>query len=236
MATVSDIMKTLEYGPAPEDRSAADKWIKDHDGRFGHFIDNQWVHPEGRKYSPCIAPKDYGHLADTIEGTAEDADMAIQSSVKAQQEWGALSGFERCKHMYNLARLVQKHSRIFEVIEALDNGKTLRETRDADIPTVVRWIYHYAGWAQLMDTEMPGYSPIGVVCGIVPWNFPLMLLVWKLAPALAMGNTIVIKPASYTRLSALLFAEVCAEAGLPPGVLIWLSVEELWVLQWRRIR
>merc|ERR1719409_5059 len=120
--------------------------------------------------------------------------------------------------MYNIARLVQKHSRLFEVVEALDNGKTLRETRDADIPVVIRWLYHYAGWAQLMDTEMPGWVPLGVVGGIVPWNFPLMLLVWKVAPALAMGNTIVLKPAPHTNLSALLFAEVCAEAGLPPGV------------------
>lgn len=217
-ASVSELMKTLEYGPAPEDRSAADKWIADHNGKFGHFIDNQWVHPEGRTYKQSIAPKDYGVLCETIDGTAEDADVAMQSSHQAQREWAALSGFERSKHLYNIARLVQKHSRLFDVVEALDNGKTMRESRDADIPTVIRWLYHYAGWAQLMDTEMPGYAPVGVVCGIVPWNFPLMLLVWKLAPALAMGNTIVVKPATYTCLSALLFAEVCAEAGLPPGV------------------
>jgi aldehyde dehydrogenase (NAD+) len=218
MASITDLMTSLEYGPAPEDRSAADKWIKDHGGKFGHFIDNQWVYPEGRNYLPLKAPKDYGHLADTIEGNADDVEVAIQSSVKAQKAWAALTPFERSKHLYNVARLVQKHHRLFDVIEALDNGKTIRETRDADMPTVIRWLYHYAGWAQLMDTEMPGYSPIGVVGGIVPWNFPLMLLVWKLAPALAMGNCIVVKPASYTRLSALLFAEVCAEAGLPPGV------------------
>jgi aldehyde dehydrogenase (NAD+) len=142
----------------------------------------------------------------------------VLSARKAQKSWAALSGFERAKHMYNVARILQKHSRLMDVVEALDNGKTIRETRDADVPTAVRWIYHYAGWAQLMDTEMAGWQPLGVVGGIVPWNFPLMLLVWKFAPALAMGNTIVIKPASYTRLSALLFAEICAEAGLPPGV------------------
>jgi len=218
MATVTDLLSTLEYGPAPEDRSAADKWVKDHGGKFGHFIDNKWEQPEGRKYLESKAPKDYGVLAETIQGTAEDVEMAVQAATRAQPAWAALSGFERAKHMYNIARMVQKHHRLFDVIEALDNGKTIRETRDADIPTVIRWLYHYAGWAQLMDTEMRGWAPLGVVGGIVPWNFPIMLLVWKVAPALAMGNTIVIKPASYTRLSALLFAEICAEAGLPPGV------------------
>ena len=103
-------------------------------------------------------------------------------------------------------------------MEALDNGKSIRETRDADTAVVVRHLYHYAGWAQLMDEEMRGWSSVGVVGAIVPWNFPLMLLVWKVAPALAMGNTVVLKPATYTRLSALLFAEICAEAGLPQGV------------------
>jgi len=145
-------------------------------------------------------------------------DMAVQSSAKAQKAWAALSGYQRAKYLYNIARNVQKHMRLLAVCEALDNGKTIRETRDADIPLVVRWFYHYAGWAQLMEEQMPGFKPIGVVGGIVPWNFPLMLLAWKVAPALAMGNTIVVKPASYTRLSALMFAEICAEAGLPPGV------------------
>jgi aldehyde dehydrogenase (NAD+) len=120
--------------------------------------------------------------------------------------------------MYSIARHVQKHMRLLSVVESLDNGKPFRETRDADIPVVARWLYHYAGWAQLADTEMAGWTPVGVVGGIVAWNFPLMLLVWKFCPALAMGNTIVVKPATYTRLSALLFAEICAEAGLPPGV------------------
>ena len=113
---------------------------------------------------------------------------------------------------------MQKHARLIAVVEALDNGKTIRETRDADVPIVARWLYHYAGWAQLAPKEMQGWQPVGVIGGIVPWNFPLMLLTWKVAPALAMGNTIVLKPATYTRLSALLFAEICAEAGLPPGV------------------
>mmetsp|Transcript_66380 Transcript_66380/g.121215 ORF Transcript_66380/g.121215 Transcript_66380/m.121215 type:complete len:821 (+) Transcript_66380:47-2509(+) len=218
MASVSDILMTLEYGPAPEDKSAADKWIKDHGGKFGHFINNKWEHPKDRSYLTSKAPRDFAVLAETIQGTQEDVEKAVQSSVKAQKAWAALSCYERAKHIYNIARLVQKHARLFAVLEALDNGKTVRETRDADVPVAIRWLYHYAGWAQLMDTEMAGWAPIGVVGGIVPWNFPLMLLVWKFAPAVAMGNTLVLKPASYTRLTALLFAEVCAEAGLPPGV------------------
>merc|ERR1719253_2454850 len=217
--TVADLFETLEYGPAPEDPGAAKKWISDHNnGKFGHFIDNAWVHPEGRNYLTSKAPKDFGKLAETCQGTTDDVDVAVKSAAKAQQAWAALSGFERAKHMYNLARAVQKHARIIAVIEALDNGKTIRETRDADVPLVARWLYHYAGWAQLMDDEMRGWKPVGVVGAIVPWNFPLMLLTWKVAPALAMGNTVVLKPASYTRLSALLFAEICAEAGLPAGV------------------
>ena len=143
---------------------------------------------------------------------------AVGAASKAYKSWSALSGHARARHIYSIARHVQKHSRLISVIEALDNGKTIRETRDADIPVVIRHLYHYAGWAELMDTEMPDWKSIGVIGAIVPWNFPLMLLTWKVAPALAMGNTVVLKPATVTRLSALLFAEICAEAGLPPGV------------------
>jgi len=160
MASVSDLMKTLEYGPAPEDRSAADKWIKDHGGKFGHFIENQWVHPEGREYTSLKAPKDYGHLADTVEGNADDVEVAVQSSVKAQQAWAALSCFERSKHMYNIARLVQKHHRLFDVVEALDNGKTIRETRDADMEIVIRWLYHYAGWRSSWTQRCQATNPL----------------------------------------------------------------------------
>jgi len=143
---------------------------------------------------------------------------AVGCAKKASESWGSLTGHQRSRHLYSLARHVQKHSRLIAVVEALDNGKPIRETRDADVAVIVRHLYHYAGWAQLMDREMSEWKPCGVVGGIVAWNFPLMLLVWKVAPALAMGNTIVMKAASYTRLSALLFAEICNEAGLPPGV------------------
>ena len=120
---------------------------------------------------------------------------------------------------YALARSVQKHARLFAVLESLDNGKPIRESRDLDVPLVARHLYHHAGWAQLVDTEMAGYAPLGVVGQVIPWNFPLLILAWKIAPALAMGNTVVLKPAPATPLTALLFAEVAAGAGLPPGVL-----------------
>jgi aldehyde dehydrogenase (NAD+) len=157
-------------------------------------------------------------LCETIEGEAADVDVAVQAARAAFGPWAALAPHERAKHLYSIARHVQKHHRLLACIESLDNGKSLRETRDSDIPLVARHFYHHAGWAQLMEDELPKWKPLGVIGEIVPWNFPLMLLAWKVCPALAMGNTVVVKPASYTRLSALLFAEICAEAGLPPGV------------------
>ena len=173
------------------------------------------------------------------QGNAEDVNTAVEAAAEAFVSWSKLTGYQRAKHIYSVARHVQKHARLVAVVEALDNGKTIRETRDADTAVVVRHLYHYAGWAQLMSEEMSAWASIGVIGAIVPWNFPLMLLVWKVAPALAMGrftvktsernkimtplsplpgNCVVLKPATYTRLSALLFAEICAEAGLPPGV------------------
>merc|ERR1719244_2406274 len=192
--------------------------MDDHDRKFGLFINNQWVHPEERKFYETKSPGSGEFLAKTTQGTAEDVDTAVAAAKEAHKSWSKLSGVQRSKHLYNIARTIQKHSRLVAVVEALDNGKSIRETRDADVPTVIRHLYHYAGWAQLAQESLPGWESIGVVGAIVPWNFPLMLLTWKVAPALAMGNTVVLKPATYTRLSALLFAELCAEAGLPRGV------------------
>ncbi|KAG2455773.1 A16A1 dehydrogenase, partial [Polypterus senegalus] len=158
-------------------------------------------------------------LACTLQGELDDVNQAVTAARKAFKCWSTLSCHVRARHLYNLARTIQKHQRLFSVIETLDNGKPIRESRDFDIPTVVRHVYHHAGWAELRDSELNGWSPLGVVGAIVPWNFPLMLLIWKVCPALAMGNTVVLKPATLTRLSSLLFAEICAEAGLPPGVL-----------------
>ncbi|CAC5358940.1 ALDH [Mytilus coruscus] len=217
--SVAEIFKSMEYGPAPEADNVVKAWLNDHDnGEFGLFIDGKWVKPDGRKTYQTKNPATGEPLATTIQGEQEDVDLAVSSAKKAYETWSKTPNHVRARHLYSIARHIQKHMRLFSVVEAMDNGKTFRETRDADIPIVVRHFYHHAGWAQLMDTEMRGWKSVGVIGGIVPWNFPLMLLTWKIAPALAMGNTVVLKPATYTRLSALLLAEVCAEAGLPPGV------------------
>ncbi|KAK3096828.1 hypothetical protein FSP39_003725 [Pinctada imbricata] len=216
--SVSEIFKSMSYGPAPEADNVVKAWLDDHNRAFGHFINGEWVKPEGRKTYQTKNPATGEVLASTIQGEQEDVDMAVKAAEKAYQSWSKTLPHVRARHLYSIARHIQKHMRLFSVVEAMDNGKTFRETRDADVPIVVRHFYHHAGWAQLMDTEMRGWKSVGVIGAIVPWNFPLMLLTWKIAPALAMGNTVVLKPATYTRLSALLLAEVCAEAGLPPGV------------------
>ncbi|XP_023342279.1 aldehyde dehydrogenase family 16 member A1 isoform X3 [Eurytemora carolleeae] len=216
--SVSDIFNNMEYGPASESDKVAEKWLDEHDRKFGLFINNTWVHPEGRNLYATKNPSNGKTLASTTQGTAEDVDTAVRAAKEAHKSWSKLSGYERAKHLYSVARHVQKHSRLIAVVEALDNGKSIRETRDADIPVVIRHLYYYAGWAQMMEETLPGWESVGVIGAIVPWNFPLMLLTWKVAPALAMGNTVLLKPATYTRLSALLFAEICAEAGLPAGV------------------
>jgi len=216
--SVGEIFASMEYGPAPESDKIAQNWLDDHNRQFGLFINNDWVHPEGRKIYETKSPATGAVLSGTTQGNAEDVDKAVGAARVAHNTWSKLSGHERARHLYSIARHVQKHSRLVAVVEALDNGKSIRETRDADTAVIIRHLYHHAGWADLMGEEMAGWSSVGVIGAIVPWNFPLMLLVWKVAPALAMGNTVVLKPATYTRLSALLFAEICAEAGLPAGV------------------
>jgi len=215
---VSDIFKTMSYGPAPEATDVVNAWLDGHKRSFGHFINGEWVQPEDRKVYQTKNPATGEVLASTTQGTKEDVDLAVQSARKAYTSWSALTPHERARHLYNVARHLQKQQRLLTVVESLDNGKPFQESKDADIPTVIRHFYHHAGWAQLMPNEMKGWKPVGVVGAIVPWNFPSMLATWKICPALAMGNTVVLKPATYTRLSALLFAEICAEAGLPPGV------------------
>nr|WP_229416130.1 aldehyde dehydrogenase family protein [Pseudoduganella armeniaca] len=184
--------------------------------KFGLFIDNQWT--EAGETFASTNPADGKELAQLTQATAEDVDRAVQAARRAQPAWAALGGPARARIMYAIARLMQKHARLFAVLETLDNGKTIRETRDADLPLVARHFYHHAGWAQLLDEEFPGHRAVGVVGQIVPWNFPLLMLAWKIAPALAAGNTIVFKPAEFTPLTALLFAEICVQAGVPAGV------------------
>jgi aldehyde dehydrogenase (NAD+) len=157
-------------------------------------------------------------IARVTQGTAADVDAAVAAAREALPTWSALSGDQRARHLYALARHVQKRERFLSVLETIDNGKPIRETRDIDIPLVARHFYHHAGWASLIETEFPGRGPVGVCGQIIPWNFPLLMLAWKIAPALAAGNTVVLKPAEFTPLTALAFAEICVEAGLPPGV------------------
>ncbi|MHB1194894.1 MAG: aldehyde dehydrogenase family protein [Longimicrobiales bacterium] len=219
MSKVAEIFQTLEYGPAPESAERAHEWLRAHGGTLGHFIHGAFTSVDGRELSETLNPATGQPLARVIRGSAEDVDQAVASARSAQPAWWALGPHGRARHLYALAREVQRQGRLLAVLETLDNGKPLRESRDLDVPLVARHLYHHAGWAQLMEAELPGYVPLGVVGQIVPWNFPLLMLAWKVAPALAMGNTVVLKPAGFTSLTALLFAELARDAGLPPGVL-----------------
>jgi aldehyde dehydrogenase (NAD+) len=209
----------MEYGPAPEDTKEVDRWLDAHKRSFGHYIDGAWQKPTSSEYFATSDPATGDKIAEVAYGDAADVDAAVTAARKALPAWQALSGHQRARYLYALARQVQKHSRRLAVLETIDNGKPIRESRDIDIPLVARHFYHHAGWAQLLESEFPGYAACGVVGQIIPWNFPLLMFAWKVAPALAAGNTVVIKPAEYTPLTALAFAELASEVGLPPGVL-----------------
>lgn len=215
--TISQIMDTLAYGPAPEASKPALDWIAAHNGKFQLFINNEWRDPSTKEWYPTINPATKQKLADVAKASEDDVQDAVKAARKAFRSWSQISGHARARYLYAIARQIQKHSRLFAVLESMDNGKPIRETRDIDIPLAARHFYYHAGWAQLMSTELRGYEPVGVVGQIIPWNFPLLMLSWKVAPALAMGNTAVLKPAAFTPLTALLFAEIC-EKILPPGV------------------
>jgi aldehyde dehydrogenase (NAD+) len=217
--SVAEYFSSMEYGPAPEEDQPARAWLAQHEARFGHFIGGAWRAPEAGERFVSHAPASGERLADIAQGDAADIDAAVAAARAAQPGWFALGGAGRARHLYALARMVQRHSRLFAVLEALDNGKPIRETRDIDVPLVARHFLHHAGWAQLQDSEFADHAPLGVVGQIVPWNFPLLMLAWKIAPAIAMGNCVVLKPAEYTPLTALLFAELAHRAGLPAGVL-----------------
>ena len=216
MPTIKEILNTMDYGPAPESTKEALAWLDQHGRRFGLFIDNAWS-DAGETFA-TNNPADGSELAQVTQATQDDVERAVAAARRAQPGWVALGGHGRAKIMYALSRLLQKHARLFAVLETLDNGKTIRETRDADLPLAARHFYHHAGWAQLQSEEFADYRAVGVVGQIVPWNFPLLMLAWKIAPALAAGNTVVFKPAEYTPLTALLFAEICQRAGVPAGV------------------
>ncbi|MFC5458400.1 aldehyde dehydrogenase family protein [Massilia niabensis] len=216
MPTINEILQTMDYGPAPESTKEAQAWLDQHGRRFGLFIDNAWV--DGAETFASNNPADGSELAQVTQATGDDVTRAVEAARRAQPGWVAMGGHGRAKVMYAIARLLQRHARLFAVLETLDNGKTIRETRDADLPLAARHFYHHAGWAQLQSEEFADYRAVGVVGQIVPWNFPVLMLAWKIAPALAAGNTIVFKPAEYTSLTSLLFAEICQQAGVPAGV------------------
>ncbi|MGL5008683.1 MAG: aldehyde dehydrogenase family protein, partial [Paracoccaceae bacterium] len=215
--TVRNIFDSMDYGPAPEGNAEALAWIAAHEGRFGHWIDGAFTAPEAvfETRNPATGIV----LAGVSQGSQASLDAAVAAARRAQVKWARTPGHQRARILYALARLVQKQSRLFAVLETMDNGKPIRESRDIDIPLVARHFYYHAGLAQLLDAELPGHAPLGVCGAIIPWNFPLLMLAWKVAPALAAGNTVVLKPAEYTPLTALLFAELSREAGLPKGVL-----------------
>jgi aldehyde dehydrogenase (NAD+) len=216
MTTVRESFESMAWGPAPESAATAEAWLEQHGRAFGHYLNGTWTAP-GEGFD-TINPATSAVLARVAQGTQNDVNAAVAAARAAQPGWWALGGHGRARWLYALARQIQRNSRLFAVVESLDNGKPIRESRDIDIPLVARHFYHHAGWAQLMETELPGYGPVGVVGQIIPWNFPLLMLAWKIAPALAMGNTVVLKPAEFTSLTALLFADCCKAVGLPPGV------------------
>src|ERR1022692_1289067 len=216
--SIAEKFVSMEYGPAPEDSKEALTWLERHGYRFQHFIGGGWQAPAAGEYFDTVDPSNGEKLASVAQGSAADVDAAVKAARTASSGWRALTPHARARYLYAIARLVQKHSRLLAVLETMDNGKPIREGRDIDIPLVARHFYHHAGWAQLLEREFPEYVACGVVGQIIPWNFPLLMLAWKIAPALATGNTVVLKPAEYTPLTALAFAELCQEAGLPPGV------------------
>ena len=218
MNDIPSILRTMEYGPAPEDARIVKEWLAGHGKCFGHFIGGAFTRPVQKDAFEVFNPATGEKIASVSRGSAKDVDAAVAAAARAFSKWSALSGNQRARYLYALARHVQKHARFLAVLETIDNGKTIRETRDIDIPLVARHFYHHAGWAELRDEEFPGHAPVGVCGQIIPWNFPLLMLAWKVAPALAAGCTVVLKSAEHTPLTALAFAEICREAGLPDGV------------------
>jgi aldehyde dehydrogenase (NAD+) len=216
MNKIAHVFDSLEYGPAPESAEQANSWLDSKNRTFGHYIDGAWTAP-GRTFA-TTNPANGEKLTDITDGTQADVDAAVAAARAAFPGWSALPGYQRGKFLYAIARMIQKHARLFAVLETMDNGKPIRESRDVDIPLVARHFYHHAGWATHLDSQFPNHVPYGVCGQIIPWNFPLLMLAWKIAPALAAGNTVVLKPAEFTSLTALLFAEICERVGMPKGV------------------
>ena len=205
---------TFEYAPAPESRAIVD--IKP---SYGLFIDGDFVDGHGEGFK-TINPATEEVLAEISEATDADVDLAVHAARKAFRSWSRISGAERGKYLFRIARIIAERSRELAVLESIDNGKPIKDSRDVDVPTVAAHFFYYAGWADKLEHAGfgPNPKPLGVAGQVIPWNFPLLMLAWKIAPALACGNTVVLKPAETTPLTALLFAEICQQADLPPGV------------------
>jgi aldehyde dehydrogenase (NAD+) len=211
---------TFEYAPAPESRA-----VVDIASSYDLFIGGEFVAGQGGKPFKTISPSTEEVLAQITEASVDDVDRAVQTARRAYDRvWSTMAGSERAKYLYRIARIIQERSRELAVLESLDNGKPIRESRDTDIPLVAAHFFYYAGWADklqyagLRGSRSGRPAPLGVAGQIIPWNFPLLMLAWKIAPALACGNTVVLKPAETTPLTALLFAEICQQADLPAGV------------------
>src|SRR5262245_56000307 len=207
-------MAIFEYAPAPESRS-----IVNLKPSYGLFIDGEFV--DGAGSFKSISPSSEEVLAEIAEASAADVDRAVAAARRAyEQVWGSMPGAERAKYLFRIARIIQERSRELAVAESLDGGKPIRESRDVDVPLAAAHFFYYAGWADKLEYAFPNRrpKPLGVAAQIIPWNFPLLMLAWKIAPALATGNTVVLKPAETTPLTAMLFADICRQAELPPGV------------------
>ncbi|WP_329053077.1 aldehyde dehydrogenase family protein [Streptomyces violaceus] len=205
----------FEYAPAPESRAVVDIAPS-----YGLFIDGEFTEAADGKVFKTVSPSSEEVLSEIAQAGEADVDRAVQAARKAFEKWSALPGAERAKYLFRIARIIQERSRELAVLETLDNGKPIKETRDADLPLVAAHFFYYAGWADKLDHAGYGANPkpLGVAGQVIPWNFPLLMLTWKIAPALATGNTVVLKPAETTPLSALFFADICRQAGLPKGV------------------
>ena len=217
--TILESFEKLDYSEALESSSKAQRWLEENGRRFGQFINGKFVNQKDANLIASLDPSNGDLLANIEVASSTQLDNAVKAARKAQPGWQSLGGHGRAKVLYALARLLQKNSRLISVLETLDNGKPIRESRDIDIPLAIRHFYHHAGWAQLQEKEFKSYESIGVIAQIVPWNFPLLMLSWKIAPALAMGNTIVFKAAEQTPITAMYFAHLCKQAGVPSGVI-----------------
>ncbi|HET8602183.1 MAG TPA: aldehyde dehydrogenase family protein [Segeticoccus sp.] len=204
----------FDYAPAPESRA-----IVDLSPSYGLFIDGEFVDGHGTPFK-TISPSTEEVLAEVVEADEADVDAAVKAARRAFRSWSRMSGAERAKYLFRIARIIQERAREIAVLESLDNGKPIKESRDVDIPTAAAHFFYHAGWADKLEYAglAPDVRPLGVVGQVIPWNFPLLMLSWKIAPALATGNTVVLKPAETTPLTALLFAQICQQADLPPGV------------------